>query len=220
MSITRSSIQRHAVRLLISPPPTTLGESTAVLKKLQSFGQVTSFTKDTPRATRPASVAEAAEQQEVNVIFASEEAIERAHGASPFTVKVNHDLPDPKVEDPYNVRNLQSRKQPKPMTMTCHLELEGAVSPSGQNVFSTGFSPSVQTRLYQSLMHYTPPTGIAAALGVFHTDTSDLSSTAELVDPAPDLMEMYRSQPSGRDTDSVPSESSEGVNYVPLNQRS
>ncbi|EXJ61749.1 hypothetical protein A1O7_02179 [Cladophialophora yegresii CBS 114405] len=120
----------------------------------------------------------------------------KAQSASPFTVRVNHHLPDPRVEDPYNVRNLQSRKQPQPKTMVCRLECDHAEFPAGQNVLSAGFSPSIQTRLYQSLTNLRPPEGMTAALGVFHNDSSSIKPTPELVDRVPDLTEMYLSRPA------------------------
>ncbi|OCT49759.1 hypothetical protein CLCR_07603 [Cladophialophora carrionii] len=200
MSITRGSLQCIATRLVISPPPATLGESTAVLKRLQSFGHVASFTAS-PRLEMPQPHRAAQnEQLEMTVLFSSRETLERAQTASPFTVRVNHHLPDPRVEDPYNVRNLQSRKQPQPKTMVCRLDHQDAGLPSGQNILSAGFSPSVQTRLYQSLTDLSPPEGMAAALGVFHNDSSSIEPTPELVDRVPDLTEMYLSRPSDLST--------------------
>ncbi|KAJ9605995.1 hypothetical protein H2200_009844 [Cladophialophora chaetospira] len=196
MSITRALLPNLATRLVISPAPTTLGESTAVLKKLQSFGHVISFTPSPLQEMRQIHPAPSNEQQEMNVVFSSRESIAKAQEASPFTVKVNYRLPDPRVEDPYNVRNLQSRRQPQPKTMVCQLELQGAELPPGHSILSAGFSPSVQTRLYQSLAELNTPPGIVAAVGVFHNDDSNIKSTAELVDKAVDLMEMYRSKPS------------------------
>jgi hypothetical protein len=122
--------------------------------------------------------------------------MERAQTASPFTVRVNYHLPDPRIEDPYNVRNLQSRKQPQPKTMVCHLDRQDTDLPSGQNILSAGFSPSVQTRLYQSLTDLSPPEGIAAGFGVFHNDSSSIKPTPELVDQVPSLTEMYLSRPA------------------------
>jgi hypothetical protein len=132
----------------------------------------------------------------MHVLFSSRETMERAQTASPFTVKVNYHLPDPRIEDPYNVRNLQSRKQPQPKTMVCHLERQDTDVPSGQNILSAGFSPSVQTRLYQSLTDLSTPEGIAAGLGVFHNDSSSIKPTPELVDQVPSLTEMYLSRPA------------------------
>ena len=196
MSITKIPLQNLVARLLISPPPTTLGESTAVLKKLQSFGNVISFTKNPPQDSYQPRFPTNNEQLVVEVVFSCPQTIEAAQNASPFSVKVNHNLPDPNVEDPYNVRNLQSRKHPAPKTMVCHLKVHSADAPSGQNVLSNGYSPSHLTRLYQSLKTVKPPAHVLPGLAVFNGDKGNLRSTPEVVDPVPNLMEMYRSPPS------------------------
>lgn len=195
MSITKVSLHGLAARLVITPSPVTLGESTAVLKKLQSFGPVTSFARTPSAKTRLIDPANESERQEVDVVFSSPDAVEKARVASPFTIRVNYGLPDPKVEDPYNVRNLQSRKQPRPKTMTCRVEPRDAWSLPAQTILSNGFSPSNTTRLYQSLLDTSPPSSIAAGLGVFHTDSSDIRSTAHVTVTPPDLMKMYHSPP-------------------------
>ena len=207
MSITKISLQNLVARVVISPPPTTLGESTAVLKKLQSFGRVVSFTASSEPENRLIDHASSNEQFETDVAFSSRKTIDAARAASPFTVRVNHDLPDPMVEDPYNVRNLQSRKQPLPKSMVCHLEDQSKDKPFGQSILSDGFSPSLRTRLYQSLTDLNPPRSIAAGLAVFHIDSPDLQPTPDLVDPVPNLMEMYRSRPV----------KPEGADEVPFN---
>ncbi|KIX94885.1 uncharacterized protein Z520_09575 [Fonsecaea multimorphosa CBS 102226] len=188
MSITKLPLQHLTARLVISPAPTTLGESTAVLKKLQSLGPVLSF------KTRQASVPRNTEQLDVDIVFSSRATLEKAQQASPFTVKVNYQLPDPKLQDPYNVRNLQSRRQPQPKSMTCRVQSHDGCQLPGQNILSNGFSPSLNTRLHQSLTDLNPPPGIAAGLGVFDADSMYLRSTAQLVDKPPELMQMYRSQ--------------------------
>jgi hypothetical protein len=195
MSITKVPLQNLVARLVISPAPITLGESTAVLKKLQSFGHVISFATTSTLGIRQVHPRSGPQQLDVQVVFLSRDTLETAQSASPFTVKVNYGLPDPVVEDPYNVRGLQSRKQPSPKTMVCHLEAQEAEPPSGQTVLSKGFSPSMLTRLSQSLMDLRPASNIAGGLGVFHVDSPNLKPTAHLVDQAPNLMEMYRSQP-------------------------
>lgn len=193
MSITKISLRGLTARMFISPPPTTLGESTAVLKKLQSFGTVESFTRAAHAPMCQTNHVDTAEHQEVKIVFSSPETVKYARDASPFTVRINHNLPDPELEDPYNVRNLQSRKQPRPRTMTCRVEpFDEDLSP-GQNILSKGFSPSNTTRLYQSLLDLKPPPAVAAGLGVLHTDISDMSSTDDLIETPPDLMKMYQS---------------------------
>ena len=191
MSLTRLSPAATAARLVISPSPTTLGESTAVLKRLQTFGRVISFTAPSTRETRQGHLVPENDQSEVDVVFSSRETFLTAQAAGAFTVKVNHDLPDPVAEDPYNVRYLQSRKQPTPKTMVCRIEKDAGTmfSLSGQNILSSGFSPSVNTRLYQSLTDLKAPKGLAAGLGVFHVDKKDFLPTPDLVDPVSGLEE-------------------------------
>ncbi|KIW88196.1 uncharacterized protein Z519_11307 [Cladophialophora bantiana CBS 173.52] len=214
MSITKLPLQQLAAQLVISPAPTTLGESTAVLKKLQSLGPVLSF------MTRRDVVPGNAEQLEMDVVFSSRATLEKAQHASPFTVKVNYDLPDPKLQDPYNVRNLQSRRQPQPKTMTCHVRVHDEYQLPRRSILSDGFSPSLNTRLYQSLTDLNPPPGIAAGLGVFDTDSMHFRSTAQLVEKPPELMQMYRSPNLDRTkTQPAPSLGSFGRLHLPVNQR-
>ncbi|KIW31141.1 uncharacterized protein PV07_02815 [Cladophialophora immunda] len=205
MSITRLPLQQLTARLVISPAPTTLGESTAVLKKLQSLGTVLSF------KARPTSVSSNPEQLEVDVVFSSRATLEKAQHANPFTVKVNHQIPDPKLQDPYNVRNLQSRRQPQSKSMTCRVQFDDAPHLPGQNILSDGFSPSLDTRLYQSLTDLKPPPGIAAGLGVLDVDSMHLRPTSQLVDKPPELMQMYRSQISDHPKTHLAASASSGL---------
>lgn len=213
MSITKASLKNLVARLVISPPPTTLGESTAVLKRLQTWGHVVSFTKTgAGQQTNPNGQND---EVEMTVVFSAssdgEELLKKSTTAAPdssFTVRVNHDLPDPWEEDPYNVRNLQSRKQPQAKTMTCRLQLpfqsleqrqqQDANAGPNVSILSSGFSPNVRTRLYQSLtgLKQPPPSGIVDGLAVFHNDAADIEATPDLVDPVPNLMDMYRSRAS------------------------
>jgi hypothetical protein len=196
MSITKLPPQHLATRLIISPCPSTLGESTAVLKRLQSFGQVLSFTPSPQRQKRHARPRTESTPVDTplhfTVVFSSLDTINAVRAASPLSVRVNHNLPDPKVEDPYNVRSLQSRQQPAPKTMLCQLDIHPAEMPRGQTTFSTGFSPSDRTRLHQSLQRLSPPPSVAAALTAFHNQPTRFSPTSDLVDPAPSLTAMYR----------------------------
>ncbi|KAL2435015.1 hypothetical protein ABEF95_012457 [Exophiala dermatitidis] len=193
MPITKTVFKNLAARVTISPPPAGLHESTAILKRLQSFGPVTSFTKT---IRDPGST-----DQEVQVIFSSPETAQKACDASPFAVELDQDFPDPVVVDPYNVRNLQSRRRPGPKSVTCRVRLQeqGESLGSGQTILSGGFSPSNKTRLYQSLLDVRPPQNIMDGLGVFDTDDeADVISTAGSIQPPPDLADMYRSSISDR----------------------
>ncbi|EXJ91078.1 hypothetical protein A1O1_04185, partial [Capronia coronata CBS 617.96] len=194
MSFTKTSLKHLAARVVISPPPVTLFESTAVLKRLQSFGPVTSFAKASPKVgsiARPNDT----EEGEVHVVFSSPDTVQKACDASPFIVNANLDDLDPHVSDPYNVRNLQSRKKPKPTAMTCRVQPheQDGLLPSGQNVLSGGFSPSNKTRLYQSLLDVKPPPNIIDGLGVLETDRSDVLSTSQFTETPPNLTTMFRS---------------------------
>ncbi|OAP64403.1 hypothetical protein AYL99_00375 [Fonsecaea erecta] len=214
MSITKLPLRHLTARLVISPAPATLGESTAILKKLQSLGPVLSF-----KTCRP-SIASSAERLDVEIVFSSRATLEKAQHASPFTVKVNYQLPDARLQDPYNVRNLQSRRQPQPKSMTCLVHLNDGCELPGQNILSDGFSPSLDTRLYQSLADLNPPPSIAAGLGVFDVDSMHLRSTAQLVDKPPELMQMYRSQTSDKPKNHPAQSASSGVRGdIPVNQQ-
>ena len=204
MSITNISLKGLTARVLISPRPTTLAESTAVLKKLQSFGPVTSFAKNLPDKPRPTPtsrisepLSKASEKYEVDVVFSTTDTALKACEASPFTVVVNHDLPNPDLEDPYNVRGLQSRVQPQPRIMTCQVKMRDGDSVTRPNILSGGFSPSMKTRLYQSLVDTKAPLSIIDGLSVsFNEGERHIASTAHLPQTPDDLAAMYRAPPS------------------------
>ncbi len=202
MPLKQVLVNTSIARVIVSPPAVTLAESTAVLRRLQSFGPLASFTlrKSTRKRTKPSK--SNVEQQLIDVVFSSNGTAQIACDASPFVVKINHDLPDPRVEDPFNLRGLQSREQPRPTTMTCLVEAGNEQLQSGQNILSNGFSPSIKTRLHQSLFEAAPPPsiveGIAEGLGVLHSDHSDILITAHLVEPPPDLTAMYKEPRGGK----------------------
>jgi hypothetical protein len=195
MSLATSKLQHATARLSVYPPPKTLSESTAVLKKLMTFGRVTSFQSPqishSPQGGSPESDSRSAT---IDVVFASRQARDDALKVGKFTVTINENLPDAWTADPYNIRGLQSRQQPLPKTMMCRMINQPIPLPDGQNIFSRGFSPSVKTRLAQSFKDYQPPVGLADGLGVFHNDSENVSSTADFVEPVPDLMGMYRAR--------------------------
>jgi hypothetical protein len=196
MPLKQSSVNKSIARVIVSPPAVTLAESTAVLRRLQSFGPVTSFTQRHSTRKRPKPSKNNVEQQLLDVVFSNNATAQIACDASPLVVKINHNLPNPSVEDPFNLRGLQSREQPRPTTMTCLVEAGNEQPQSGQNILSNGFSPSIKTRLHQSLFEAGPPPsiveGVAEGLGVLHSNQSDILVTAHVVEQPPDLMAMYR----------------------------
>jgi hypothetical protein len=199
MSLTKSAFQNWTARVFVSPPTATLAESTAVLQKLQAFGSVVSFAK------RKSSAAGDAEQ-EIDVVFSSPETMHRACRESPFTVDVNTHPADPLVQDPYNVRGLQSRRPLEPKSMTCRVQESKSHGSTGRNVLSDGFSPSNLTRLHQSLLlvRPPPPPSIADGLGVLHSDHSHTYPTPHLVERPIDLTTLAMSSKTGDDPDTRP----------------
>ncbi|KAL6252629.1 hypothetical protein RBB50_000348 [Rhinocladiella similis] len=179
-------------RVIISPPLVTIAQSTAILRRLQAFGPVTTFNRSKLTRRHAKSTSKGVEYQEIEVVFSDPEAAQLALDASPFTVKLAYDLPNPKVEDPFNIRGLQSRETPQPQILTCRIEPHTMEEVDGQNAMSKGFSPNVQTRLHQSLLYLEPPLTIAHGLGVLPSSKSDIVDTTHLVERPPDLMTMYR----------------------------
>lgn len=203
MSAAKTSLNRLVACVLVSPPPSTLAESSAVLRRLQSFGPVSSFRK-VPSSSEKLHLAEPDDHRLV-AVFADPEALDAARRAGTFIVKVHENLPNPKIDDPYNVRFLQSRVQPTPKSMTCRVTaLLGSVG-AQKNILSSGFSPSERTRLFQSLIESDVPRSILDGVGVFeHNAPSHLMPTPQYVADMPNLATLYRSparQSSTQDQD-------------------
>ncbi len=115
MSIIASNIARHA-RIIVTPTPTTLLESTAVLKALQRFGPVSTFLNP-----RYVLALEDRTRNTFYTIFAEAKALEHAKAASPLAFEVGRDAVDPKEADPFNLRGLWGRKQVERKTFLCEV---------------------------------------------------------------------------------------------------
>ena len=105
-----ASILGRAARLLVTPAPTTLSDSLCILKRLQRFGPVSTFLN--PRYV-PA-LSQNSKETDSNTatllaIFASCDSLNTAMHATPLTIETGLDAPDPREEDPYNVRGLRDR---------------------------------------------------------------------------------------------------------------
>ncbi|KIW11275.1 hypothetical protein PV08_10575 [Exophiala spinifera] len=193
MSVKKVPSPVSIARVIVSPPATTLAQSTAILRELQAFGPVTSFhrskltRKHTSRSPDNGLV-----KQEIEVTFSDPETTQMAVNASPFTVNFTCNVPNPQVEDPFNLRCLKAREVPRSRTMMCRVEPHIMKEFHGQNALSKGFSPNTQTRLHQSLLDMKPPPAIADGLGVLQPGKSDILDTTHLVERPPDLMTMYR----------------------------
>ena len=156
-----TSLKTFIAKVLITPPTTSLSESVAVLKTLQSFGRVAVFANPSPDAAEKND-----HQQEIDVIYSSSEQLLRACNASPLTVQINQNLPDPAHLDPYNLRGLQSRRQPRPKTFVCKIQQKVEDSTfTGQNILSKAFAPSNESSLYKSLLETDAPPSLVEAFG-------------------------------------------------------
>ena len=130
-----ATIGRQA-RVLVSPFPATLSESSAILRALQSFGVVSTFLN-----SRYVSALKQEQQGDAFLaIFAEERAFEKAVQSSPFPVDVGHDEIDPAVEDPFMVRDLAGRKTLARKTFNCQIVADS--------------DPHVHTRIVQSSPYY------------------------------------------------------------------
>ena len=114
---------RRQCRLSVSPRPKTLLETCAILKTLQSFGQVTHFFN--PRYVpalkgRPQPSSSSSSQHlDLYVGFKEGATLDKVRAAAPLTVEVGHDAVDPEEADPFNVRGFWDRKKVERKTFTC-----------------------------------------------------------------------------------------------------
>jgi hypothetical protein len=110
----RTSILTRQARIAVSPKPSTLLETCAILKTLQSFGAVTHF-------FNPRYVPALKKQSHLNfyVGFKESGTLDKALAAAPFTVEVGHDAVDPEEADPFNVRGFWDRKKVERKTFRC-----------------------------------------------------------------------------------------------------
>ncbi|KEF56916.1 uncharacterized protein A1O9_07106, partial [Exophiala aquamarina CBS 119918] len=161
INMPRFSLKPFIARVLVSPPTTSLAESTAIVKHLQVFGHPAAFSK----ASHPAAQNDE-HQQEFDLVYLSSEQLLHACSLSPITIRVNHDLPDPRIVDPYNVRGLQDRRRPSPKAFVCRVsKRDNDYTYTGQNSLSGGFAPSNMSRLYQSLQETQAPVSLTDAFG-------------------------------------------------------
>ena len=154
MSI-RSTIGRQA-RVLVSPLPSTLSESKAILNTLQSFGPVSAFLnpryvpglKSQPRATFLA-------------IYDETRALDKARAASPLSIDVGHNEPDPKEVDPYNMRGLWDRKRIEKRTFHCEViedeDVQAHQPIVEENVYHGPFTIDKLPMSFQDLMRQHTP---------------------------------------------------------------
>ncbi|RVX68209.1 hypothetical protein B0A52_08718 [Exophiala mesophila] len=175
------TVAGFAARVLISPPATSIFESAAVVAHLQSYGRVIAFNKGPTNDS---------EKQEMEVIYSSEKQMRNACKNSPIEVEANQ-TPDPKIEDPYNVRGLQYRKSPAPKKFTCNIVPKNHHQYTGQTVLSQPFQPSYVGFLHESLVDSEAPISLTDALGASSSGKDHLPLENTVQRPF-DLMAAYR----------------------------
>jgi len=189
----RLSLNPFIARVLVSPPTTSLTESTAIVKQLQAFGRPAAFS----RATHPAALNDE-HQEEFDLVYLSSDQLLHACSLSPITIRVNHNLPDPRIVDPYNVRGLQDRKHPVPKTFVCRVnKRDNDYAYAGQNCLSGGFIPSNMSTLYHSLHETQVSDGLIMAFGTSSAGDGHLeNSTVPTHNEHQDLASLYRDSTS------------------------
>lgn len=120
MSLIKIAPIGRQARVVVNPQPTTLAESSAILRALQKLGPVSVF-------LNPRYVPALQQRNRPNsflAIFSESDALERACQAGPMSVEVGHDELEPAVEDPFNIRRLASRTKVERRTFTCEVVRE------------------------------------------------------------------------------------------------
>ncbi len=127
-----ASLLARQVRLIISPPTTTLFESRAILSDVQSrFGSISTFITQRNdlvlhqllrSATKPTTSSAAPRSQTALAIFNSPASKTSALDSGSLTVSCGGELwPSAKELDPYNARGFRRRHHPPKRTFTCHI---------------------------------------------------------------------------------------------------
>ena len=201
MSIFRHPRSISAI-VKVKPAPDSITYSSAVLHRLQHFGEVTTFReKQQNGVARP-------DESFFKIEFTEPAHLRSALQASPLEVKVDQDLPDPKVLDPFNLFGLQRRKQWQPRTYICEVVLDQVYS-SEEEEEDVYYKVVVDERtggLYESLVEAEVPAGMLEGLASIVTVTDGPErSSSRLQQPTmhstnridhnpnpPRLMDMYR----------------------------
>ena len=205
MSIFRYPRSISAI-VKVKPAPDSTAYSSAVLHKLQEFGEVTTFRERQRHGlSRP-------DQLSYQIAYTEPAHLRSALQASPLEVKVDQDLPDPNILDPFNLFGLQRRKQWQPRTYTCEVvqdqvrSSEEGEEDEEEEVHYKVFVDERTGGLYESLIESEVPAGMLEGLAstVTVVEESERSSSglrqstmhaANRIghDPNPPrLMDMYR----------------------------
>ena len=158
------SIFRHARSISaivkVKPAPDSIAYSSAVLHRLQDFGEVTTFREKQPHGvSRP-------DESSYQIAFTEPAHLRSALQASPLEVKVDEDLPDPKILDPFNLFGLQRRKQWQPRAYICEV-VQDQVRLTQLEEEDAHYNVVVDERtggLYESLIEAEVPAGMLEGL--------------------------------------------------------
>ncbi|KAK5093690.1 hypothetical protein LTR70_005689 [Exophiala xenobiotica] len=134
------SSSKFAAWLRVTPPPTSLAESSAIFKHLKTQGQgrVTTFIR--AKAKEKAGQRDGDKNNDhlentaaYYTVFSRPPSIQRM--TTTFEVPVYHNLPSPRDQDPFNIRGLQDRKPyPPSKTFSCRLENVGENDTYGEQI--------------------------------------------------------------------------------------
>lgn len=199
------SIFRHARSISaivkVKPAPDSIAYSSAVLRRLQDFGEVTTFReKQRHGVSQP-------DESSYTIAFTEPAHLRSALQASPLEVKVDEDLPDPKILDPFNLFGLQRRKQWQPKTYICEV-VQDQVQLIKLEEEDVHYRVVVDERtggLYESLIEAEVPAGMLEGLASTVTVAEESERSRTRLQPStmhtvnkidhdpipPKLMDMY-----------------------------
>ena len=173
---------RFAALIHVQPSPKTLAETSAIFKHLKTFGRVTTFIKD----PSPLNAQTQANPSRYYVEIANE--IPSLFSGKKFDVSVHHNLPNPRDEDPLNLRGLQDRKRwLEPVQFDCTVlqiqEDEQATIRKllkDQNPYRENFTVSKADCLPQVLRDINAPPRIIKGMGRLQSALSKSVSTSKI----------------------------------------
>lgn len=164
---------KFITRVLVKPAPTTLVETSAVLRRLKSYGLVESFVQE--KLAKPLSVNDGA-------CYRVEFKQRPSALDTEFDVPVYHNVLSVQDEDPFNLRGIKNRKPPaKPTTFHCACgpisthpltesrQADGVNPYRGQYVLNTSSLPRDLCEIYGLAG---APYGLARAFTHFPPDNS------------------------------------------------
>lgn len=174
---------KFAAWLRVTPPPTTLAESSAIYKHLKSQGRGRASVFIRAKADANASDKEKAKNANIATYY-TVFSHQPPNSPTIFDVPVYHNLPAPRDQDPFNIRGLQDRKPfPPPKTFACWLETAGEDDSYGEqikrdNPYHGSFKVAPQDWLQDVYGETGAPPGVKQGLGLVLKE-NDVAREAE-----------------------------------------